>query len=399
MIEVNEAEMLIGSSALKFGVESVSILDAKGRILATDIKAERAGPPFDRVAMDGIGIQYQSISRANEFHCEGMQAAGEPQCKLNQADACIEVMTGAPLPKDCDTVVPFEKVTKENEHYRLDDPRAIKEKQNIHFEGSDYKAGSVLLKKGVEISAPIIAILASEGVENVDVVKYPKFALITTGSELVNIDEVPEPHQIRMSNVYAAFSLLKPFGISSEDRYHIADEELKVKVQLQECLEKADVLILSGGVSKGKKDYVPKVLEELGVEKRFHKISQKPGKPMFFGIRDNKRVFALPGNPVSMVVCMVRYVLPWLKQCLGNEKIKTSKVLLKDEIKSKEKLVLFAPVIVEIDENGTRIANKISVNGSGDFNSLSNSTGFIEVPASGSTYQKNTLYDYYEWGS
>ena len=398
MIEVYEAEKAIERFAFKASVERVHILHAKGRILAEDITADRAGPPFNRVAMDGIGVAYASLQTSQTLICEGMQAAGMAKlCLKHSMSGCLEVMTGAVLPENCDTVIPFEKITQENESYRINDPKEVVQGQNIHRFASDYEVGSVLLKKNIEISTPAIAVLASEGYEYVSVKTNPKFAILTTGSELVGIAEKPLIHQIRMSNIYAAHACLEKFCIEEKDRYHLDDDREATFKKVKELLETYDVLILSGGVSKGKKDYVPEVLTELGVEKVFHKIKQKPGKPMFFGVVDDKRVFALPGNPVSMLVCMIRYVLPWLNLSHKEQFASEGVVCLKDSIRPKEKLTLFAPVKLSIDDTGKRVANKISVNGSGDFNALTESTGFIEVPTGIEEIPAGMLFPYYSW--
>ena len=398
MIEVIEAEKAIEKFAYESEVEYVAILHAKGRVLAEDILADRSGPPFDRVAMDGIGLAFDSLSICDKFHCEGMQAAGMAElCLDSPLSGCLEVMTGAVLPKKCDTVIPFEKIKQEGRVYLIDDPSSVIKGQNIHNYATDYKKGSVLLKKGLLISTPVIAVLASEGYERVPVKRNPKIAILTTGSELVGITEKPLAHQIRMSNVYAAHACLEGFGVTEKDRYHLSDDKEETYQKIKKMLDDYDVLILSGGVSKGKKDYVPEVLTELGVEKIFHKIKQKPGKPMFFGVKGNKLIFALPGNPVSMLVCMVRYVLPWLKLNQNTNDSFKKIVCLKDSIKPKEKLTLFVPVKLSIDEDERRVVEKIRVNGSGDFNSLTGSTGFIEVPAGVNEIPKGNLFSYFSW--
>jgi molybdopterin molybdotransferase len=309
----------------------------------------------------------------------------------------MEVMTGAVLPKNCDTVIPFEHIIEKDGCYCVCKNIQTKLGQNIHRCGSDYPKGEVLLNEGYVINAPAVAVLASEGVEKVLVKKNPRFAIITTGSELVPITSMPEPHQIRMSNVYTALPCLSHFGIDQIDRYHLEDDKQTMKIKMSELLKNYDVLILSGGVSKGKKDHVPDVLNELGVEKVFHRIAQKPGKPMFFGTLQSKCVFALPGNPVSMLVCMSRYIIPWLKKNLGILSDKQECVALNNGIKPKEKLVLFSPVKVNIDEFGVRKADTIKVNGSGDFNSLTESDGFVEVPKGNSEVSSGTLLHYYPW--
>src|SRR5690606_27952846 len=186
----------------------------------------------------------------------------------------------------------------------------------IHKKGIDRKEGDIILKKGHTIKTPDLAVLATVGKTMIRVKKKPQVAVITSGDELVEVTQKPEAHQIRKSNVFAISELIKPL-CDSISHIHLPDSlEITIK-KLGDLTEKFDVLVLSGGVSEGKKDYIPEALKLLGVQNIFHKIQQRPGKPMWFGKKDQTVIFALPGNPVSTFMCAVRYVKPWLEQSLG----------------------------------------------------------------------------------
>ncbi|WP_460880737.1 molybdopterin molybdotransferase MoeA [Pontibacter rugosus] len=250
-----------------------------------------------------------------KYKMEGIQAAGAPQQQLQNPVACLEVMTGAMVPAGADTVVMYEQVELKNGEAILQTAQ-VQGRQNIHFKGMDAKAGDVLLRAPVKLSPKHVNTLASVGKYEVAVARLPKVAVISTGDELVDVHEEPELHQIRKSNVYALKSLLKEDGILG-DLYHIQDEQEEILQTLKQLLATYDVLLLSGGVSKGKYDFIPDALQKLGVEKVFHGIKQRPGKPFWFGVKEDKRVFAFPGNPVSTYVSYLLYFRAWLGYSTG----------------------------------------------------------------------------------
>ena len=200
--------------------------------------------------------------------------------------------------------------------------------------------------------------------------------MITSGDELVGVTQKPEAHQIRKSNIYAISELIKPL-CDSISHFHLPDSLEITKKKLGELLETFDVLVLSGGVSAGKKDYMPEALKQLGVQKLFHKIQQRPGKPMWFGKKDQTVIFALPGNPVSTFMCAVRYVKPWLEQSLGKSP-KPEYAVLDKEIIFRPALSYFMQVSLS-NENGTLTASPNEGHGSGDLANLSDSDAFMEL--------------------
>ncbi|AZJ36977.1 molybdopterin molybdotransferase MoeA [Tenacibaculum singaporense] len=377
MITVEEAKHIILENTQDFGIEEIPFLQAVGRVLKEDIVADRDFPPFNRVAMDGIAINHRFFEHGvRDFKTEGIQAAGSPQQTLDNAANCYEVMTGAVLPNNTDTVIRYEDV-EINTLVATITIDEIKEGQNIHTQGSDKSEGTILIKKNTIISAAEIGVLATVGKATVKVAKQPKVMIVSTGDELVDVNENPLDHQIRRSNVYTLVSLLNDLKIPAETA-HITDEKQILKEKIESYLKQYDVLLFSGAVSKGKFDFLPEVLDELGVQKLFHRISQRPGKPFWFGTTDNCNVFAFPGNPVSTFVNCLVYFYPWHYKSVGVSSEEKTAILVKD-LTFKPNLSCFLQVKLT-SEKGQVYATPIQGNGSGDLASLVEADGFIELP-------------------
>jgi len=377
MITVEEAKHIILKNTQDFGIEEIPFLEAVGRVLKEDIVADRDFPPFNRVAMDGIAINHRFFEHGvRDFKIEGIQAAGSPQQTLDNAANCYEVMTGTVLPNNTDTVIRYEDV-EINTLVATITIDEIKEGQNIHTQGSDKSEGTILIKKNTIISAAEIGVLATVGKATVKVAKQPKVMIVSTGDELVDVNENPLDHQIRRSNVYTLVSLLNDLKIPAETA-HITDEKQILKEKIESYLKEYDVLLFSGAVSKGKFDFLPEVLDGLGVKKLFHRVSQRPGKPFWFGTTNNCNVFAFPGNPVSTFVNCLVYFYPWHYKSVGVSSKEKTAILAKD-ITFKPNLSCFLQVKLT-SENGQVYATPIQGNGSGDLASLVEADGFIELP-------------------
>ena len=387
MISVNEATSLILSTQLRLKKEHVNLQEASGRVLAMEIFADRNFPPFDRVTMDGIAFAYKAYETGlRTFAIEGTQLAGEEAKSLQNPDAALEVMTGAVLPVGCDTVVPYEDIEITNGQATLA-VEPIREGQNVHKEGRDQKKGTKLLDAGTLIRASEMAVLATVGTAVPRVFCLPKVAVIATGDELVAVDDHPEPYQIRSSNSQALAAALQSWGVEPEI-FHIKDDKESLQEQLGNILKQNDVLLLSGGVSKGKADYLPEVLESLQVQKIFHRVAQKPGKPFWFGrIEEKKFVFAFPGNPISTFMCFHRYFLPWLKACLGI--VPTEQYAkLSEDFDFASPLTYFLQVKTHLDKEGVLWAQPRSGGGSGDLANLLYANAFLELPSNRQNFKK-----------
>jgi molybdopterin molybdotransferase len=381
-----------------FLIESRNLEDCIGTYLAEDLTADRDFPPFDRVTMDGIAIVYDSFVKGRrEYVIESTAAAGTPQLTLKGIENCVEVMTGAIMPNGVDTVIRYEdlELAEGSATINLD---ALNHKQNVHFKGIDISKGTIIVLKGKRLSSAEINIAAAVGKATLQVRKMPKVVIFSTGDELVSVDQTPELHQIRRSNIYGIQATLKEWGVSA-DLQHLADDKEEMLSTISKLLEEYDIFIFTGGVSKGKFDYLPDVLEELQVKKHFHKIQQRPGKPFWFGSNaKGKKIFALPGNPVSSFVCVYMYLQFWLQKTLAIEQ-ETLYVKLKNDIAFKPDLVYFLEATLESQPDGTLLANAIKGNGSGDFANLVKTDGFLILPQNKSQFFANEVYPFVPYRS
>ena len=391
MISVAEALKIVLSAKGDFGVETVLLKDAFNRFLGEDILADRDSPPFNRVMMDGIAIDSSvlSLQKKDSFFIEAIQAAGEVQKTLSEKNNCIEVMTGAVLPANTDTIIPYENIEIVNGFAHIKE--AVIPKKFIHWQGMDHKKGALALYENKKINAATIGLLASLGIADVPVLKLPKVAIVATGNELVAVNEIPQSHQIRMSNVYSLQAALKTDDIAG-DIFHINDDEAELFTQLSSIINKYDVVLISGGVSKGKYDHVPDVLHKIGVEKLFHRVAQKPGKPFWFGQHTNLKthVFAFPGNPISTFVCFHFYFRQWLFASLKNE-LKFPLMPLSNQIIPNNNLDQFIPVV--LNNSGTEVIST-SNNGSGDLMSMAGIDGFIFLPKREALYPQKSIFSF-----
>lgn len=385
MITASQAQQNIFSQIFNPGTENVPVANSFDRILAQDYFADQNYPSFMRVCMDGIAVKFPLN---NEWKLSGIQAAGSPPMQLSATDICIEVMTGGVLPIGADLVIPYED-TKQIENHFTYTPRSAplnKAFANVAQIGSDYKKGDLLLKKGTKIRAPEIGILASIGVCFPEVIRIPKIAIVSTGDELVDPSTIPLSYQMRRSNDIALQSSLNAFGFINTSCFALPDNKVTISNLVQKYLQEFDVIITIGGVSKGKFDWVYKILPVIGVKEIFHGVKQKPGKPLWFGTVPNKLVFGLPGNPMSALINLHRYVIPALQKSMNNT-TPYPQITIQNLPESLNNFTNYYPVKFNYARNSFE---RISHNGSGDYFSLHHSDGFIEASNSDS-------HTYYSW--
>ncbi len=400
MLTPAEADLLIGERLRCQPIESLPLAQCAGSVLRENIYAERDQPPFDRVAMDGIAFDSRAVAAgARSLHLQGTQAAGDPPLSLASPTACIEVMTGAVLPLGCDCVVPVEDLEAPRPEQRLLAAGVrVAPWLNVHRRGADSRQGALLLAAGVRLRAPEIAIAASAGMARVRVSSQPMLAVISTGNELVEPGEPVLDHQVRRSNAYAIVSALREHGFQRVADDHIRDEAGMLRERLHFHLETHDVLVLSGGVSAGQFDLVPGVLEELGVRAIFHRVAQRPGKPLWFGVAPSgAMVFGLPGRPVSALVCLSRYVLPALAASLGQKPPPPERIALGAAADIEAPLTHFLPVRTEQDDWGRSWALPVATNSSEHFTALAGTDGFVELPPGPNAYGKGFVTRLYRW--
>ena len=393
MISVTEATELVLRQASERPKEQAPLAEAVGRVLAEPLLADRDFPPFTRVSMDGIAIRYAAFTEGRrQFVVQsGLQAAGSPQLRLDEPSACVEVMTGAILPAGADTVVRYEDVTLADGQATIQ-IEEVREGQNAHPQGSDRRQGDLLVAPGRAITPAEVGIAATVGKARLWVRSLPRTVVLSTGDELVPVDDSPLPYQIRRSNVHTVVAQLRSWGLAP-DELHLPDERASIRKTMADCLERYELLILSGGVSKGKLDFVPEVLDELGVQKHFHQVQQRPGKPFWFGTTaGGATVFALPGNPVSTFVGVLRYVQPWLRQSLGLSPLPYRYAALSADFYFKPSLTYFLQVKVHFRENGRLEAEPVAGRGSGDLANLPEADGILELPAGRQQFQAGEVF-------
>ncbi|SDF04409.1 molybdopterin molybdochelatase [Mucilaginibacter pineti] len=392
MTTVEEAEKLVLAQLKDYGTETTPFEQATGRVLAEALKADRDLPPFNRVTMDGIAINYTALQNGiNTFRIKATQAAGEEPIAIDELNECIEIMTGAVLPATTDTVIRYEDVEIRAGLASVH-VQSIKQGQNIHPQGIDKKQNDVVAASGQMVTPAIISIAASIGKTHLLVKKPPRVAIISSGDELVDVDQVPSAYQIRKSNSYTVKAVLEQHGLSPQI-LHIPDDPEVTKQQIGHCLENYDVLLLSGGISMGKFDYIPQALEDLQVEKFFHKVAQRPGKPFWFGRHKNGAlVFAFPGNPVATFMCLHRYFLPWLRATQGlAEQLPLYAVLSKD-FSFQPALEYYLQVKLASNPKGQLIASPVEGNGSGDFANLADTDAFLELPLERNEFKAGEIF-------
>jgi molybdopterin molybdotransferase len=392
MITVEQATQIILENASPSKAEKVDLMQSNGRILREDIVADRDFPPFDRVTMDGIAIAFSSFeSGQRSFYIENIQPAGASPLTLKNKKNCIEVMTGAVLPVGTDAVIRYEDLSIVDSVATIT-AEYLGFRQNIHHKGIDRKENDVILMSGHKISPAEIGTLATVGKTDVWVSALPKTAIVSTGDELVEVGEMPLPHQIRRSNVFSVAAILREQCGIDADLFHFPDDEVAIAEGLEDILAEYELVILSGAVSAGKYDFVPTILADLNVEKLFHKVAQRPGKPFWFGRRDDVVTFALPGNPVSAFMCACRYVVPYVKQQLCDilELSEISAALTADVI-FKPDLTYFLPVKIKNTE-GVFLATPVAGHGSGDLANLNDADGFLELPSDRAVFKEKEVF-------
>ena len=367
MISFLEAVQIVMSNAEEAAVELISLDESLHRVLREDVISDRPVPPFDRVAMDGIAVflQNSEIMEAS-WPIVGVVEAGA-ECRALPEDAAYEIMTGASLPEGANTIIRIEDLEIKEGQAVLRTGVVVKKGQNIHFKGMDVAEGLIIIPEYSVISAGVIAVAASMGYAKLKVSQRKKVGIISSGGEIVDVNIQPKPYQIRRSNDLMVGGILQ--GFCSEINYYTTKDDFEViSDTIEQCLSENDICITIGGISKGKFDYIPDVLKEMGAEIFFSKVKQKPGKPLIFSKKQGKYIFSLPGNPASAFICSYLYILPFLKKQLGFSNEKYTAILSEDYKNS-------SPLhrIVEMKvfcESGQIFVKPIKTNGSGDLRGL-----------------------------
>jgi molybdopterin molybdotransferase len=399
MITPAEAEQRILAALPPAGQEECPIASAHGRVLRAALRADRDFPPFDRSTMDGYALRSAALAAGVEkFQIEALQAAGHPALALGVApEACIEIMTGAPLPAGADAVVPYEETTREGDQMVVAAGTVLAPGNAVHRRASDHRAGETIIAPGIRLSSREIAVAAACGCATLTVSRRPTIAVVATGDELVEVAASVAPHQIRRSNDYALRAALIEAGYPAVERFQVGDDQSQVAELLRRVLAEYDVVLLTGGVSRGKFDLIPAELERQGVKKILHGVNQRPGKPLWFGLGPRQQpVFALPGNPVSAYLCLHRYALPGLAAASGLRLPPPLRVPLASAFAFRPKMTRFLPVTIGDGPTGPQ-AKPEPGNTSGDFSGLVGTDGFVELPPEQDEFPAGWMAPYRPW--
>ncbi len=318
MISVLEAKRLVAENTKLIDSISMPLYVAAGLILAEDVFSGIDVPPFNQSAMDGYGFRFDDLKDKQTLTITGEIPAGVFPTAALLPNSAIRIFTGAPVPEGCDTVVMQEKVSVLKNQLLINDVQ-IKKGINIRLKGSQTTIGSLAFKAGSKITPGAAGFLAGLGVDKVNVFRIPNVCIITTGKELNNPGQVLEPGKVYECNSYSLNAALNQLNIKQKKILSVDDDELEITNLIKYNLTDCDVMILSGGVSVGDYDFVYKAFDNCGVQRVFHKVKQKPGKPIYFGKFKDTLVFGLPGNPSALLTCFYEYIAPALKKMMGFE--------------------------------------------------------------------------------
>lgn len=383
LTSVDDARRIVLAQATTLGTEAVRLAESLGRVLARDLVAETALPPFDNSAMDGYALWSTDTAGASREHpvklrLAGEVAAGQVMDRAVSRKEAVKIMTGAPLPPGTNSVVMLEEARLREGMVEVFSE--IVPGTHVRKAGEDIKAGEAALKAGTRMGLQHLGLLAGLGYAHVPVFRLPRVAVLATGSELIAIDEPLAPGKIRNCNSLLLVALLRRLGVEPTDLGVVVDERDLIRQQLEEAA-KSDIILISGGVSVGEHDLVKRCLRDLGMETLFWRVNMKPGKPLLFGRWRNSVVFGLPGNPISCVVCFLEFIAPFLQKVMGEQDPRNNRVhaRLTQPIRKKEpRTQLFT---AHLEENQGRLSvTPTPQQGSGMLNSLAQANAFIVVP-------------------
>lgn len=399
LISISEARDVILQSVRPVRGEDVSLADALGRTLAERIQSREDIPPFDNSAMDGFAVQSSDLAEGNtRLKLVGEVAAGAAELPEVTRGACARIMTGAPIPPGADAVVPVEETEADQEEHILF-PGPTSAGNNVRRAGGDMRRGETVIDTGTVVAPPHIAVMAALGYDRMRVAGRPRVSIVTTGSELVDVGEPLRPGKIRDSNGPALAALVQDAGATTAGVWRARDERPVIRRCLMEAAD-ADVLVISGGVSVGEYDLVKDELDALGMELLFWKVRQRPGKPLAFGLLDDKPVFGLPGNPVSSAVCFEQYVRPALAKMMGRERLfrPLDQGVLTAAIVKKPGLYYFARGVARRTDSRLEI-EPAGHQGSHVASSLIKANGFIHLAEEldGAPAGMEVAFEWFEW--
>jgi len=319
MISVTEAKKIISENVSSLAPVNLPLQDSTGLILAEDIYAATDIPAFPQSSMDGYAFSFEGWKQFKQLKIAGEVAAGSKETLTLAPEDAVRIFTGAAVPPGADTVIMQEKIKVENGKLKIED-ESLQVGASVRPKGSEIKAGSLALEKGKVLSPAAIGFLAGIGITEVKAHPNPSVTIIITGNELQQPGSPLQYGQVYESNSFALKAVLKQLQIDNTQILYAKDNPGELTNTLQKTLQQSEVILLTGGISVGDYDFVLQAATECGVQKLFHKVKQRPGKPLYFGKKDSKLVFGLPGNPSSVLTCFYQYVIPALEK-LSKRKI------------------------------------------------------------------------------
>ena len=325
LIDHHEAVRLVLENTSQLPVEDTPLVEVQGLALAEDLRARFDSPPFDNSAVDGYALRSADAEVGRTFRVVDEAPAGRPASKSVGEGEAIKIFTGGVISEGADAVVMVENTSGWGEEFEL--KKAASPGQNVRRSGEDVREGGVILRSGTQIGPPEIALAATQGYGSLPVYRRPNVVVLSTGTELVEpgVRDLA-PGEIYDSNSFAVIAQAREAGAEARRISAASDDAGLLRDAVEEALSSADVVVTSGGVSVGEKDLVKATMLELGVEQVFWGVRFKPGKPLFFGLRDPVCLFGLPGNPVSAMVCFELFVRPALMKMMGREDKKRPRI-------------------------------------------------------------------------
>lgn len=391
MISVNEAKAILQKLDLPQRKLTLPIQAAQGFFLAEPISALLDVPSFDNSAMDGYAFLWEE--GVNKLELVGEAAAGSANLPKIEKGQAIRIFTGAPMPVGSDSVIMQEKVTRSGNFIHFD-PVEAHQGNHVRYRGTQCKKGDIIAERGAKMTPGLVSLLASVGVEKASVYQAPKVALIITGNEIKDLGTDLHLGQIYNANGPALESWLGRLQVSEIQQIKVPDKKEAVVEALSQALERYDLVIFTGGISVGDYDFVKVALEENQVEQLFYKLKQRPGKPLYAGYKDGKMVFALPGNPGSVLSCFLQYVKPVIQAWKGDGEawFDYQKLPIAQGFEKRIPLTQFLKARIQ--------DGKVEVlQGQESFNLIAFglADGFVEIPEELSFVESGTLLKFYPW--
>ena len=390
-IAVQEAKEILKGLSLTGLKAQLPLQKALGSWTASPIHAPMQVPSFDNSGMDGYAFAWEDGGDSRKL-AQVVQAGTFPDFTL-QPGTAVRIFTGAPVPKGADTIVQQEWVRVEGDRIFFELEK-LTQGMNFRRAGSQCEQGQLILQEGTRITPGTLGLLASLGVAEVTVFAAPQVSIILTGDEVVEVGQALQPGQIYNANGPALLGYLSQLGITEVKIFKVKDDPNEVIRVIGEALASSDVLLLTGGISVGDFDFVKEGLAQNGVETLFYKVKQKPGKPLLAGVKGNQLVFALPGNPASVLTCFMQYVKPSLGQWMGNpaawEQPRSYPLATNWEKQVKLTVFLKARLVAGLVE---------VMPGQESFNLLSfgSADGLIEIGEDQQALKEGTLLSFYPW--